>query len=527
MSPHPERTASETTLESGASLASRIEAFFFTAERPVGLGLIRILLPLVLLIPTLHRVYRVRELYSQSGAPTPIWNNYGQPDFLPIPTAPVAAGLYALLILSLITSSIGWRARTSLMISGVLLSYFGMLDLIGTMTKFTVIATHVLVLLSFSACGSVWSLDRWLLSRRGQVVNESGAAWPRRLIQILIGVIYLGAVATKLHTPAFFSGDQLRFWMLTNVNSANPVGEVLSQYPGLILFMAYVTVVWEVLFLFTAWKGTFRTVMLGLGAFFHIMTYFTLGLVVFPLVYFAVYFAWYEQPDHLAWKARWQRVFGHDFREQISDRALIIPTWLSGRIPSFLTWVACAGCAVGLGMWIDHNSDPFGDHRSEGRYTLTPIDTERLADLLRNDQAIHVTDKLFALNIGSVMFNDNLIDHKTAFQYGEKAMVQCSLLPPHEDLYMEVHLRNDQEQIMRRVWQVVARENLRGHFWFEMEESLEPGLYSVVVKINGSDAGRRSLELLPSVEMNSPATSALLPVVRSELPLGTLSPSPP
>lgn len=497
MSHAPEFSGVSAPSAREAGVWARIEAFFFVEERPVGLALVRILLPLVMLIPTLHRVFRVRELYSLAGAPTPLWNNYGQPDFLPIPSAPVAAGLFALLILSLLSASVGWRTRTSLVISALLLSYFGLVDLISTMTKYVVIAAHILILLSLSDSGRLWSVDRWFAKSRGLDWKETGPAWPRRLVQILIGVVYLGAAATKLHTPAFFSGDQLRFWLLSNVNMANPLGESLSQYPGLILTMAYVTIVWEILFLFTSWKGTARTLMLGLGLFFHLMTSFTLGLIVFPMVYFVVYFAWYEQPDHLMWIARWRSWFGQDFREQLPHSDSLVPIQAGWRLPSLATWTACAGCAIALGVWVDHTSDPFGDQRPEGRYALTPISEERLAELFRNDQQVHVSDKVFALDIGSVMFNDNLVDSKTRFRHGEKAMVQCTLLPPHEDLYLEVHLRNAEEQIVRRLWQVASRENLRGHFWFDMEESLEPGLYSVVIKINGADAGRRTLELLP------------------------------
>jgi hypothetical protein len=366
-----DQTARNATLSPTApepSLWSRMEAFFFAEERPVGLALVRIMLPLVLLIPTLHRVFRVRELYSLAGATTPIWNNYGQPEFLPIPSAPVAAGLYALLILALISACVGWRTRTALLICGLLIPYFGMVDLISTMTKFVVIAAHALILLSLSDCGRIWSIDRWLARGRSVDWKETGPAWPRRLVQILIGVVYLGAAVTKMHTPAFFSGDQLRYWMLSNVNTANPLGEYLSQYPGLILTMSYVTIVWEIVFLFTSWKGTARTLMLGLGLFFHLMTVFTLGLIVFPLVYFAIYFAWYEQRDHLAWCARWHSWFGRDFRDEVS----LMESTASGRtrwqIPSLLSWATCAGCAIGLGVWIDHTSDPFGEHRPEGRY---------------------------------------------------------------------------------------------------------------------------------------------------------------
>lgn len=483
-----------TPTSTSDSLGTRIQQFFFREERPVGLALVRILFPLVLLIPTLHRVFRVREFYSSAGSPTPIWNSYGQLDLLPIPSPAIAAGLYAVLIAALICSSLGWRTRTSLLIAAVLNSYFGMLDMISTMTKYTVVATHVLTLMSLSGCGRIWSLDRWLAVRRGYPWTETTPAWPRRLIQLLIGIVYLGAAITKMHTPTFFTGDQLRFWLLTNINSANPLGEVLSQYPGLILVMAYVTIVWEILFLFLCWKGVGRFCMLTLGLAFHVMTTMTLGLIVFPIIYFVLYLCWYEEPDHARWVSRWQGWRG------MTAPVPSLATGRAWRFPSLAAWAACLICAAGMGVLVDRFSDPFGDHRPEGRYALEPISEERAAELLRNDERVAVVDKVFSLDIGSVLFNDNLVDRKNQFHHGEKARVQCSLLPPHEDLYLEVHLLSEEGQIMRRLWQVVARENLRGHFWFNLEESLPPGNYSIAVKINGSLAGTRSLQLLPREE---------------------------
>ncbi len=495
---------------------TRLNNFFFAEERPVGVALVRILLPLAILFPTLHRVYRVREFYSQSGAPTPIWNNFNQPGFLPIPTAPVAAGMYAVFILALVTSCIGWRTRLSLVISAGLFAYFGMVDLISTMTKYVVISTHVLLLLSMSSCGQIWSVDRWLAMRRGNEWSDTGPAWPRRLIQILVGIVYLGAAATKVHTPTFFTGDQLRYWLLANVNMDNPFGEYLSQYPGMILVMVYTTVVWEVVFLFTCWKGVGRLINLSVGLVFHVMTIFTLGLVVFPLVYFVLYLNWYEERDHHRVVGWWQSLFGRDFRTQLSPTTVAVtPRGQGWGFPSLPAWGLCAAGAVALGVWIDHNADPWGESRPEGRYSLKPISEERVAELLRNDQQIDVTDKVFSIDVGSVKFNDNLVDRKTQFHHGDKAMIQCSLLPPHEDLFMEAHLRNEDGQIVRRLWQVVSRENLRGHFWFLMEESLVPGVYSVVVRIDGQDAGSRTLEILPD---SAAATQESASSQRTEVP---------
>jgi hypothetical protein len=493
-----------TTTNSTTRLGARIEQFFFREERPVGLALVRILLPLVLLIPTLHRVFRVREFYTTSGSPTPIWNSYGQPDFLPIPSSPVAAGLYAVLIGALLCSSLGWRTRTSLLIAAVLNAYFGMIDMISTMTKYTVVATHILTLMSLSGCGRIWSVDRWLAMRRGQPWSELASAWPRRLIQLLIGIVYLGAAITKMHTPTFFTGDQLRFWLLTNINSANPLGEVLSQYPGMILVMAYFTIIWEVLFLFLCWKGVGRLCMLTLGLGFHIMTTMTLGLIVFPLIYFVLYLLWYEEPDHVKLLARWRGT-----SDEVPPAATG-PTW---RFPSLVAWTTCLASIAATGVLVDRYSDPFGDQRSEGRYTLQPISAERAQELLRNDERVAVVDKVFSLDIGSVMFNDNLVDRKTQFHHGEKARVQCSLLPPHEDLYMEIHLKNEEGAIMQRLWQVVARENLRGHFWFDLNESLPPGKYSIVIRVNGAEAGTRTLQLLPAAESAAASATPVATVI--------------
>lgn len=471
-----------------ASWWDKVEQFFFAPERPVGVALVRITIGLVLLIPTLHRVFRVREFYSSDGAPSPIWNNYGQPGFLPIPNAPMAAGLYALLILFLVTTCIGWRTRMSLALAAVLTAYLGMLDVISTITKYTVVSTHVLALLAMSDCGNLWSVDAWLARRRGTPLRIDCPAWPRRLIQILIGVVYLGATMTKIHTPAFFTGDQLRYWMLTNVNSANPTGEFLSQFPGMIIGMAYVTVMWEVLFLFVAWRGWPRLIMLSTGLIFHFLTMLTLGLFVFPFLYFSVYLAWFEQGD-LIW---WRQKLGKS--PSLLDPVMKQPV-VTQQFPSGPVWAGVVGAVFLLGVGIDRASDPFGDHRADGRHVLQPISEERVAQLLRNDEDVHVTDKVFALDVGSVRFNDNLVDRRQTFAYGETVLIQCSLQPPHEDMFVEVYLRDAVGQVHRRLWQVVSRENLRGHFWFLMDDSLAPGDYSIVMRIDGKDAAQRSLQL--------------------------------
>ena len=71
--------------------------------------------------------------------------------------------MYGLLIFSLVTLSVGWCSRVSALIACVLMTYFSMLDCVSTMTKYTAISTHLLLILALSEAGSIWSVDAWLV----------------------------------------------------------------------------------------------------------------------------------------------------------------------------------------------------------------------------------------------------------------------------------------------------------------------------------------------------------------------------
>ena len=103
-----------------------------------------------------------------------------------------------LLVVFLVTTSIGWWTRFSVIGCLVLYTYLNMLDCLSTFTKYSVIASHMLLLLSFSKCGAVWSVDAWLARRRqpAQIEPPRFPAWPRRLMQLLIGFVYLVAAIT-------------------------------------------------------------------------------------------------------------------------------------------------------------------------------------------------------------------------------------------------------------------------------------------------------------------------------------------
>lgn len=486
--------------------------FFFGEEMPYGMAAVRILLPLVLLLVIIPRWPHAREWFSSDGAAAPLWKNYANAMQLPIPSGTVAVGLTSLLAFTLVTSSLGWCTRLSLIVSTVLFTYLNLLDSIGSLTKYSVIATHGLFCLSLSSCGAVWSIDE-LLRRRdlkaAAIPDESPRrfpAWPRRLLQIMIGMVYLGAAFTKMHTPAFFSSDQMRQWMITNVNHSNPIGEYLSFYPAALVVSAYVTILWEILFVFLAWRGWGRVFMITAGVGFHLGTTFLLGLYIFPLVCCSLYLAFLNEEDIVRFSSLIQRL--RDRGSRVAERFAALPDCIARLVPDircrtatvvfgFLVLAVVAG-----GIETEYRLDPFGVRRAEGAHQLTELDGDEVRLMLRQSERIRESDKYLSFDVGTQMLGDVIANQRSSFHIGETLFAQCTLNPPHEDMYIECNLHDADDRLIDRVGQIVDRSALRCSWQFFIFDALPPGKYFLVFKSRGREMSRRTINVLPPAMAN-------------------------
>lgn len=500
--------------ETGAGLRARFHEFFYMNEVPYGLALTRMILPLVMLIAVVPRWPHARELFSADGAPAPIWYAYGLPDLLPVPSGTLAVALHTALIFCLLAVSAGWMTRVALIATTVLYAYFDMLDMLSSLTKYSCIATHAFFLLSLSQCGTVWSVDAWLRARRGgDAMPARFPVWPRRLLQLLIGVIYLGAAATKFHTPSFFSGDQLVYWMLTEVTAANPLGDYLSLYPALIPLTAYITIIWEVAFIFIAWRGWGRKIMLSIGVLFHVLTFGMLGLIVFPLVYLALYMAWVNEQDVARWST-WlphRRVRLNQQPAHLESGATVARDWVEvrpGTPQSAIAFTLLLALTMTAGVAAEHHRDPLGMRTAGPRPRLQPLPPEQVAALLQDDTRVHPQDMLFGFDVGSITVGGIVADHKDTFTYGDEAVMQCHLIPPHQDLWVEFNLHDADGRIIKRHGQIMPREHIRAGFTYHFSDDLPPGEYAWVLRYQGSDISRRPFRLTGSGVQTASAQSA-------------------
>ena len=389
--------------------------------------------------------------------------------------------------------------------------YLNTHEIIGTMNKYSVISTHILFLLSLSQCGSIWSIDNWLrrsrLARQG-VPHDILArprkfpATSRRLLQFFIGAVYIGAATTKLRVPTYFTGEQLATWMITAYNVPNLFGSRFAMHPSLLVAFAYIALAWETLFLFVAWRGTGRIAMLGLGVLFHMMTWLTLGLWVFPLVCYSTYFSFVNDRD-----AEWIRTTLERWRVRGAGIRAAVARLLRPRdlrpLPaltpatSHVVFAALAVFVAVGGVGLEYKLDPYGIRRPQGPYTLKELDPKRVAALLGPTEHIRNEDKVLHFDVGSIIVAGAVLDRRTQFRQGETMRIQCGLCPPHEDLWIECNLHDSENRIVDTNGVFMASESLRALFYYNLADCTAPGDYSLVLRIAGEEIMRRPVKVLP------------------------------
>lgn len=481
------------------SLSGQLREFFYAEQAPYGLALVRMLLPAVALIPMFRRFPRVRELFSSDGAPQQLAELFGHGAVLPELSPALASALYGLMLFALVSAIFGFRTRTALLTGTPLYVYFNLLDAVGTMTKYTVIASHVLLLLSISQCGAVWSVDallrRWK-EGRAAAVPPAFPVWPARLIQMLFAFVYFGAAITKIQTTAFFSGEQMRYWMFSNWNYPNPLGELVAMSPAILLASGYLTVVWEVSFPFLAWRPIGRFYALGFGVMFHLLTMFLLGLYIFPFICIPCYLVFLMERDIVVIRS-WLR------RLHFPGHLAAVPRVLLARliaacpaaVPLPLLWAGLALLATVMGAEADYRFDVYGARVAGKPLPLKTLDPVIARTLINSQRPLREKDKFFSFNIGTRMMAGQLANSGDTFRIGETIIAQCNLNTPHEDLWVECVVEDEHQRVVDVAGQFVTRDLLFSNFPWQTCDRFVPGRYVFVLRSSGQEIARRPFTL--------------------------------
>jgi len=328
------------------------------------------------------------------------------------------------------------------------------------------------------------------------------SATTRRLLQLFIAAVYIGAACPKLRIPAYFTGEQLQTWMITDLLAPNFLGGRFAMHPTILVVFAYICLAWELLFIFLAWRGIGRIAMIGLGVAFHTMTCLTLGLWVFPLVCFSAYLAYLNENDVerlravlAAWRARGRGIrsfVGRLLRgRELGQLPALGPGWNHGVFAAVMVVTTVGG--VGL----EYKLDPYGLRRPQGPYALPEMARDRVDEMLGPTRRIRNEDKVLLFDVGSMVVAGAVLDRRTQFHQGETVRIQCGLVPPHEDMWIECNLHDSENRVVDTIGVFLASEEMQAMFYYNLGDCTMPGEYSLVLKIAGDEIMRRPLTVLP------------------------------
>jgi hypothetical protein len=215
-------------------------------------------------------------------------------------------------------------------------------------------------------------------------------------------------------------------------------------------------------------------------------------------VYLCLYFAFVEERD-VARCASWLKRVARRFRQDgapARTTAWAPPGWM-GPAQSATAFALFLATVIVIGVEAEYRRDPFGERRAGGPLPLVPLPQEQVDRLYSTSRAVHPQDKLFALDLGSVALGGVVADQRKAFRSGEQAIVQCSLLPPHEDMWVEFNLHDASGSIIQRHGQVAPREVFRSSHVLKLDGELAAGDYDVVLRFDGQEVARKRFTLLP------------------------------
>jgi hypothetical protein len=285
----------------------------------------------------------------------------------------------------------------------------------------------------------------------------------------------------------------------------------MLQYPLFVSVSSFITFVWEMTFIITIWVPRLRWWVLAIGTIFHIMTVFTLGLIIFPLVVIASYMVFLNEADTRAicgWSAV-RRFFPRAAVPEIGPAVeQTLAAWRGqlGSIGAFALTIAVISVA---GVEAEYLTDRYQMRGPDGPLALREMTEEEVAPLFAPDRPIRQIDKLLAFDLGNRLVGEHLLHCKNEFRHGEQLVAQVTLNKPREDMWVDCLLceanlteTDGQERlvpgrIVTKVGQAIYRETFRGNFVFMIDEALDPGDYFLRLRSGNEEVSRRHFTILP------------------------------
>jgi hypothetical protein len=290
----PMKGALAATLDWGRTAIRGWDRFWFTPQEPHTLALVRILGGAMLLYT--HLVWTLNlEAFLGPQAwltrdtaallnQTPDGRIYAW-SYLAWTDSPALLWplhIAALAVLAMLMVGLFTRV-TSVLALVITLSYCHRLT--GSLFGLDQINTFIAMYLVVGPAGAVWSVDRWLATRRGPVDPPAPAVTANiaiRLLQLHLCVIYLFGGISKMRGVEWWDGTALWFG-IANLEYQSLDLTWTVHMPWLLALLAHITVFWETFYCFLIWPRLTRPICLALAVGVHLGIGMCLGMWTFGL----------------------------------------------------------------------------------------------------------------------------------------------------------------------------------------------------------------------------------------------------
>jgi len=255
-------------------IAAWAEKILFKRVDPIGLAVFRMVIS-VILACELFQLYTFRHIL------------YDQVPFVATGELDVSY-IFLFWGVALLALFVGYRTRMA-----AVLNYIFSVIIFSSAGSFEYHIFYVYVgvalIALFLPLSAACSVDDWLSRIRWAAVTDKSHE-PNKvfavnyLAPVLVGVgfVYFDSILYKFTSPMWLKG--LGMWLPASLPMViwNDASFILDQ-KWLMLFLGYLVVAFETIFLFTFWHKVFRVPFMVLGMFFHLGI-----LIIFPIPWFAL-----------------------------------------------------------------------------------------------------------------------------------------------------------------------------------------------------------------------------------------------
>ena len=271
--------------------ARRIDAFWFAPTDPATLALVRVTFGALVTLWTLSLAPDLAAFFSTAGVigdGLPRGGN-GTWSLLWIDHSDTAvAAVYLALLAGGVGIMLGWHSRVCAAVVFVALTSLARANpyvLNSGDTLIRVLAFYLML----APSGMEFSLDRRRARQQGRGVASTHPAWPLRLIQIQVSVMYASAVWSKLQGPTWREGSAASYATRLPDLVRFRVPELLESSPLFSQLATYGTLVVESGLALLIWFPRTRIPAIAAGVLLHLSIDASIRVGFFTLAVFVAY----------------------------------------------------------------------------------------------------------------------------------------------------------------------------------------------------------------------------------------------